>query len=79
MIKVQYIGNNMAANGISTLEVKRSRQDAKLALAGTNRSNHNRRSTLDASQLPTRYAIGDNTKLDNNPNPGGLIEGRCWL
>jgi len=68
----------MAGNGISTLQYKRDRQNAKLALASSNRSNPGRRSTLDASQLPTLYTAGDNTSLDNNPNPGGLIQGRCW-
>ena len=31
----------MSANGIAQLALKRSRQDAKLALAGTDRSNRN--------------------------------------
>jgi hypothetical protein len=68
----------MAANGISTLQYKRQRQDAKLALATTDRSSDGRRATLVVSQLPTRYTAGDNSSLDNNPNSGGLIYGRCW-
>jgi hypothetical protein len=57
----------MAANGISTLPTKRARQDAKLALADSDRAARNvvqpgRYSdvTSDATQLPTRYAVGDN-------------------
>ena len=69
----------MAANGISTLATKRERQDAKLALASANRASSGRRSTLDVTQLPTRYAVGDNTALEDNPNVGGLVEGRCWV
>ena len=71
----------MAANGISTLTTKRERQDAKLALASTNRASTGRRSTLDASQLPTRYGVGSNSADDivDNPNPGGLVTGRPWV
>lgn len=69
----------MAANGISTLQYKRDRQDAKLALAASDRAATGRRSTLDITQLPTRYAVNDNIALENNPNPGGLISGRCWV
>jgi len=70
----------MAANGISTLEFKRDRQDAKLALASTARGNSGRPATLDATQLPTRYGVGDNSAaaIINNPNTGGLLPGRPW-
>jgi|GEM_PF-4658216 len=68
----------MAANGISTLPTKRERQDAKLALAATKRATNGRRSTLDVTELPTRYTAGDNTSVDDNPNAGGLVEGRPW-
>jgi hypothetical protein len=70
----------MALNGISTLTFKRDRQDAKLAAAGIKRATTGRRSTLDITQLPTRYSIGDNFSgnLDDQPNIGGLVSGRPW-
>jgi hypothetical protein len=70
----------VAANGISTQEFKRDRQDAKLALAASNRTASGRRDTLDQTQLPTVYAPGDNdtNNVIDNPNPGGLIVGRPW-
>lgn len=70
----------MAANGISTLEFKRDRQDAKLQLASTNRAASGRRSTLDETQLPTLYAPNDNdtNNVVDNPNTGGLVTGRPW-
>jgi len=67
----------VAANGISTLEFKRDRQNAKLALAAANRGISGRRSNLDISQLPTVYSPTNNTVI-NNPNLGGLIVGRPW-
>ena len=66
----------MAANGISTLANKKLRQEAKLALAKTNRTASGRRSTLNMVQLPTVYKA-DNT-LDDNANTGGLVTGRPW-
>ena len=77
----------MAANGISTLATKRERQDAKLALANADRIARNGVEpgryadvTADATQLPTRYAVGDNdtNNVDDNPNVGGLQQGRPW-
>lgn len=77
----------MAANGISTLTYKRDRQDAKLALAETDRANRNAVEpgrypdvTADATQLPTRYGVNDNSEgaIVDNPNVGGLKEGRPW-
>jgi len=70
----------MAANGISTLEFKRDRQDAKLALAAVDRLATGRRSNPDPTQLPTRYGVGSNDPNDivNNPNAGGLVTGRSW-
>jgi hypothetical protein len=66
----------MAANGISTLATKELRQKAKLDLAATNRAAvGNPRATYDITQLPTQY--DDNTVVDN-PNIGGLIQGRPW-
>jgi hypothetical protein len=64
---------------------KRERQDAKLTLAGTDRVARNviepgryTNVTADATQLPTRYAVGDNNtnNVVNNPNTGGLKQGR---
>lgn len=77
----------MAANGISTLATKRERQDAKLALAEQDRADRNAVETgryadvtADATQLPTRYAVGDNdtNNVVDNPNTGGLKVGRPW-
>lgn len=77
----------MAANGISTLSTKRARQDAKLTLAGNDRAAQNviqpgryADTSADATQLPTRYAVGDNDTKDvvDNPNVGGLKIGRPW-
>ena len=75
----------MAQNGISTLQYKRDRQDQKLALAGTDRTNANTvtpgryaGTSPDATELPTRYASNDNThsNIIDNPNSGGLKNGR---
>ena len=70
----------MAANGISTLEFKRDRQDAKLQLASSNRAATGRRSTLEETQLPTLYAPSNNDTNDviDNANAGGLVTGRPW-
>ena len=76
----------MSANGIAQLALKRDRQDAKLALAGTDRSNRNAvqpgryaDTTADLTQLPTRYNAASNTgALDDQANTGGLLQGRPW-
>ena len=70
----------MAANGISTLPLKRDRQDAKLAAAATKRQADGKtRYTLDETQLPTLYNATSNTgELVDNENAGGLVEGRPW-
>ena len=65
----------MAQNGISTLSTKQAKQAAKLAAAATKRAATGRRSTLDATQLPTQYT--GNTVTDNL-NFGGLVTGRPW-
>ena len=65
----------MAQNGISTLSTKQAKQAAKLVAAATKRAATGRRSTLDATQLPTQYT--GNTVTDN-PNSGGLVTGRPW-
>jgi hypothetical protein len=73
----------MAANGISTLANKKLRQDAKLALAETDRTARNvvqagryTDTTADVDQLPTKYDT-DNSLIDN-ANTGGLKLGRPW-
>lgn len=67
----------MALNGISTLATKELRQKAKLDLAAAKRATDgNTRSTYDLTQLPTQY--NDNDIIDN-PNPGGLVQGRPWI
>ena len=69
----------MAANGISTLALKRDRQNAKLAAASTKRNSTGRRFTLDNTQLPTLYNATSNAgALVDNPNVGGLVAGRPW-
>jgi len=66
----------MAANGISTLETKELKQVAKLDLAATDRAAvGNPRATYDITQLPTQY---DDNAVVNNPNIGGLVQGRPW-
>jgi len=67
----------MAQNGISELATKELRQKAKLDLAATNRAAQgNPRATYDITQLPTQY--NDNAVI-NNPNIGGLVQGRPWI
>lgn len=66
----------MASNGISELATKELRQKAKLDLAATDRAaDSNPRATYDITELPTQY--DDNAVVDN-PNVGGLQEGRPW-
>ena len=73
----------MAENGISTLANKKLRQEAKLVLAGQDRAARNviepgrySDTTADITQLPTKY-LADNT-VEDNPNVGGLQQGRPW-
>lgn len=73
----------MADNGISTLANKKLRQEAKLALANQDRIDRNAvepgryaDTSADISQLPTKYKA-DNT-IEDNPNVGGLTQGRPW-
>ncbi len=76
----------MAANGISTLPLKRDRQDQKLLLANADRAARNvvepgryADVTADSTQLPTRYNPTDNEgALVDNANTGGLKQGRPW-
>lgn len=71
----------MAANGISTLQYKRDRQEAKLTLAAQNRQAQGKPDTYDIDRLPTKYAQNNNDTNDviDNPNPGGLQPGRPWI
>ena len=76
----------MAANGISTLPQKSARQTAKLALAEADRAARNvvepgryADTTADITQLPTQYGPdNDPASLIDNPNVGGLQQGRPW-
>ena len=64
-------------NKISRLATLELRQKSKLDLAALDRdASSNPRSTYDITELPTQY-VG-NTIYDN-PNTGGLIEGRPWI
>ena len=66
----------MALNGISELATKELRQKAKLDLAATDRAaDGNPRATYDITELPTQY---DDNDIIDNPNVGGLQEGRPW-
>lgn len=66
----------MAQNGISTLATKELRQKAKLDLAAAKRAaDGNLRASYDITQLPTQF---DDNSIIDNPNTGGLIEGRPW-
>ena len=69
------------------MPTKRERQDAKLLQANADRVAQNviepgryADVTADATQLPTRYAVGDNNtnNVVDNPNTGGLKQGRPW-
>ena len=76
----------MAANGISTLALKITRQQQKLALANSDRAARNviepgryADVTADITQLPTQYNATSNTgALVDNANAGGLLPGRPW-
>lgn len=67
----------MSQNGISELATKELRQKAKLDLAAAKRANDgNTRATYDLTLLPTQY---NNDGVVNNPNSGGLVQGRPWI
>jgi hypothetical protein len=67
----------MATNGISTLATKELRQKAKLDLAATKRATDgNPRATYDLTLLPAQFNDG---AIINNPNAGGLVQGRPWI
>jgi hypothetical protein len=66
----------MSANGISNLSTKQAKQKAKLDLSAVKRAaNGNARHTYDINKLPTKYS-GNN--VIDNPNVGGLAQGRPW-
>ena len=73
----------MAANGISSLASKQARQVAKLDAAQTSRKAggntaapaYRSLNTYDITMLPTQFS--GNTVVDN-PNAGGLVQGRPW-
>lgn len=76
----------MAANGISTIPLKKDRQIAKLDLASAKRAQMNLitagrypNENYDLTQLPKTYNPADNNEpIDTNPNAGGLLPGRPW-
>lgn len=84
----------MALNGISDLATKQLKQEAKLAIAEAKRQGkvvaddgtitgtvdptkpyYRPLNVLDISLLPTKYTNDDVT---DNPNVGGLVQGRPW-
>ena len=54
---------------------KEERQVEKLTIAAKKRSLTSRTSTLTINNLPTKYTANDVT---DNPNVGGLVNGRPW-
>ena len=62
-------------NKIARLADRETKQRAKLDLAALDRTASGHPSTYDITQLPTQYS-GD--IVVDNPNPGGLLEGRPW-
>lgn len=67
----------MSLNGIAQLPTREERQAAKLALAAANRAaDGNARATLDLTLLPTQF---DGNATIDNPNIGGLVQGRPWI
>ena len=66
-----------SANRIGHLSTFEDRQKAKLDLAALDRSaSGNARATVDITTLPTQF---DGNSITNNPNAGGLVEGRPWI
>jgi hypothetical protein len=84
----------MSANGIAHLPTREDRQQAKLAIAEAKRQGkvvaadgtitgsvdptkpyYRVNNQYDIAQLPTQY---DNNGIIDNPNTGGLLEGRPW-
>tara|TARA_B100001287_G_scaffold102250_1_gene85894 strand:- start:440 stop:652 length:213 start_codon:yes stop_codon:yes gene_type:complete len=69
----------MSDNGISHLQYKRQRQEAKLKLAAEKRAATGKRSTLKKGNMPTLYQPGqnDSSKL-KQITTGTLKTGRPW-
>jgi hypothetical protein len=84
----------MALNGISDLATKQLKQEAKLEIAEAKRQGkivaddgtitgtvdptkpyYRTLNVLDIDLLPTKYT---NNTVTDNPNVGGLVEGRPW-
>lgn len=78
----------MAANGISTIPLKKDRQITKLDLASAKRTVINALpentgrypiTNYNLTNLPKTYNPADNNDpIDTNPNAGGLLPGRPW-
>ena len=74
----------MSANGIAHLSTRELRQKAKLDLAQTKRQAagdttkpyYRKNNTYDITGLPTQYT---GNSVTNNPNTGGLLQGRPWV
>lgn len=64
------------SNKIDSLATRELRQNAKLALAAKKRSATDKRFDYSVDNLPTKYA---GNAIVDNPNVGGLAEGRPWL
>ena len=62
-------------NKIGRLSSRQARQEAKLSLATLDRTASGKTHTLTINNLPTKYS--GNTLVDN-PNTGGLVQGRPW-
>lgn len=74
---IQQLSYIQTSNNISELATKELKQKAKLDLAAAKRAyNSNPRATYDITQLPTQYSGND---IVDNPNVGGLVEGRPWV
>lgn len=54
---------------------KQERQIEKLNIAAVKRANTGRTSTLTIDNLPTKYT---GNSVTDNPNAGGLVDGRPW-
>lgn len=54
---------------------KEDRQIQKLEIAKVNRTRTGRPDTYNRDDLPTKYT---GNAVTDNPNPGGLIDGRPW-
>ena len=64
-------------NKIGRLATRELRQKAKLDLAALDRVAAGAdRATYDITELPTQY---NNNSIIDNPNVGGLVEGRPWI